>query len=238
MTAQAARLQNAPAAPDVPDATEAPRAPLRSGDWTRAGVAQLIRGGVEKVQITRLARDLGATRGSFYWHFADRHALLVAMLDHWRVRNSGGVLDALAAARTLDQGVLDLFALWVDHQRFDPALDAAVRDWARRDSAVAQTLSAEDTARVEAIAAFFARMGYDAPETLIRARVIYFTQLSFYALGIDDAMAERESYLGAYYTAFTGRTLDPGAHDAFLDRFRAMMGARHDAEDTVTGAIL
>lgn len=197
--------------------------PLTRDDWTRAALDALTTGGIDAVQITRLAARVGATRGSFYWHFEDRDALLASLLDIWRSRNTGVMLVVLDGAGGLDEGILNLFSVWVDHTQFDPALDEAIRGWAKRDDKVARALRTEDAARVDAIAAFFRRQGFADPEAFIRARVLYFTQLSFYALGIDDPMPDRESYLAAYYTAFTGQTLDDTAAAAFLQDFKTMM---------------
>ena len=52
-------------------------------DWTIAGIAALAEGGVDAVRVERLAKRLGASKGSFYWHFADRPALLQSMLALW-----------------------------------------------------------------------------------------------------------------------------------------------------------
>src|SRR4051795_9994247 len=52
-------------------------------DWITAGLNALARGGPEAVRIEPLARELGATKGSFYWHFNDRAGLLEALLDSW-----------------------------------------------------------------------------------------------------------------------------------------------------------
>ncbi|MEM6623681.1 MAG: TetR/AcrR family transcriptional regulator [Pseudomonadota bacterium] len=201
------------------------RAPqLQADDWVSAALATLVEDGIEAVQITVLAKRLGVTRGSFYWHFTNREALLSALLDEWRARNSGVMLDAMAEAPTIEAGVLELFAVWVDHTRFDPALDQAVRDWARRDAALHQVVSAEDDARVAAIAAFFRRMAMDRTEAFIRARVIYFTQLSYYALNIDEPMAERRSYLDAYMRAFTGQGISAAGAADFLKRMSDRAG--------------
>ena len=52
-------------------------------DWIAAGLKALARGGPEAVRVEPLARELGATKGSFYWHFNDRAMLLEALLDDW-----------------------------------------------------------------------------------------------------------------------------------------------------------
>lgn len=188
---------------------EAKRQPqLSRDDWIETALAVLAAEGVEGVQITQLARRLGVTRGSFYWHFETREALLDALLGEWRARNSGVMLAAVEASPSLDQGILDLFSVWVDHTRFDPKLDQAVRDWARRSDDVRDLVAAEEANRVRAIAGFFERHGYEPTEAFIRARVIYFTQVSYYALGIEEPIAVRMGYLTAYFRCFTGREID------------------------------
>ncbi|MEO3417363.1 TetR/AcrR family transcriptional regulator [Roseovarius sp. CAU 1744] len=184
---------------------------LTGDDWIEAALELLVSDGVDAVQITVLARNLGVTRGSFYWHFDSREALLDALLAEWRARNTGVMVEAIAETRTLDDGILALFAVWTDHTRFDPQLDQAIRDWARYADDLRKTVQAEDDARVAAISDFFKRHGYAPTEAFIRARVIYFTQLSYYALNVQEPMADRISYLAAYFLSFTGREIDAEA---------------------------
>ena len=194
---------------------------LSRDDWIVAALGVLMNDGIEAVQITRLARDLGVTRGSYYWHFKGRKDLLSALLEEWSARNTGVMVDVLKSATSLDDGVLDLFSVWVDHSRFSFRLDQAIRDWGRRDQVVGEILSKEDDDRGEAIAAFYERHGYAHPESFIRARVIYFTQLSYYALNITEPMEKRVSYLAAYFQCFTGRDIDQRVADEFTRRFLA-----------------
>lgn len=190
---------------------------LNAADWIEAALQLLVQEGIDAVQITVLARRLHVTRGSFYWHFDSREALLDALLEEWRARNTGVMVEAIADTATLDDGILALFSVWVDHSRFDADLDQAIRDWARRDEALRKTVKAEDEARVTAIAGFFGRQGYAPKEAYIRARVIYFTQISYYALRVEDDenMAERLGYLSEYFRCFTGREIDPDIADAY-----------------------
>ncbi|WP_420556910.1 TetR/AcrR family transcriptional regulator [Roseovarius sp.] len=171
----------------------------------------LVESGIEAVQITALSRRLNVTRGSFYWHFESRESLLDALLTEWRARNTGVMVEALAGSASLDDGILALFSVWVDHRRFDPRLDQAIRDWARRFEKLRTSVKAEDAARVQAISAFFAKHGFDPTEAFIRARVIYFTQISYYALNLeeDEALPERMSYVEVYFRSFTGRDISP-----------------------------
>jgi len=56
---------------------------LKAEDWVEAARAVMAEGGIEAVAVEPLARQLGVTKGSFYWHFKDRKALLEATLERW-----------------------------------------------------------------------------------------------------------------------------------------------------------
>src|SRR5215211_1580023 len=76
---------------------EPPRADrLRAEDWTKAALAAIAEKGVANVSIERLARELGATKGSFYWHFKDRPALIAAALDRWERDYTDRIIERLS----------------------------------------------------------------------------------------------------------------------------------------------
>jgi AcrR family transcriptional regulator len=72
------------------------RESLTAADWTEAALAALSRGGLPAVAVEPLAKELGATKGSFYWHFADRNALITATLDLWERRDTESVIGAVS----------------------------------------------------------------------------------------------------------------------------------------------
>ncbi|GAB3683552.1 TetR/AcrR family transcriptional regulator [Salinisphaera aquimarina] len=65
---------------------------LNAHDWAEAALDAIGRRGVEGVAVEPLARELGVTKGSFYWHFPNREALLVAALQRWEARETDEVL--------------------------------------------------------------------------------------------------------------------------------------------------
>src|SRR5438093_1037350 len=67
---------------------------LSAGDWARAALEMLAQRGIEAVAVEVLAQRLRVTKGSFYWHFRSRAALLEAALREWetsatRARGAG-----------------------------------------------------------------------------------------------------------------------------------------------------
>ena len=70
----------------------AARARTPASAWIETGLRALAAGGPDAVRIDQLSRSLGATRGSFYWHFTDREALLTSLLDTWEREATDEVL--------------------------------------------------------------------------------------------------------------------------------------------------
>ena len=65
---------------------------LSAGDWAQAALDAIAEGGIEAVAVEPLARRLGVTKGSFYWHFQNRNALLKAALDAWEEQETTAVV--------------------------------------------------------------------------------------------------------------------------------------------------
>jgi len=145
--------------------TRTPRA-----SWIEEGLRALGVGGPDAVRIEKLAQALGVTKGGFYWHFDDRRALLDEMLDAWervgvdavieRVEDEGG--DAKAKLRRL-------FAIAMSGDDL-LKIDLAIRDWARRDKAVAERLRSVDNRRMAYMRSLFGAFCRDEDE--VEARCI------------------------------------------------------------------
>lgn len=189
-------------------------------DWIRAALDTLISDGVDSVKVLVLADRLGVSRSSFYWYFKNREELLDALLAHWQDTNTRGIAEqAELPARSIVQGVTNIFRCWIDERLFDPRLDFAVRDWARRSEQVHGELQRADDTRVVAIAGLFRRHGYPETEAFVRARVLYFMQIGYYALDLGESFAQRRALTAHYLKSFTGQ--EPTA--AELDPFLAWM---------------
>ena len=66
---------------------------LTPEDWTAAALHAIARGGIEAVAVETIAAELGATKGSFYWHFQNRDALIEAALERWGNRRTEAVIE-------------------------------------------------------------------------------------------------------------------------------------------------
>lgn len=204
--------------------TSPERKQLQRVDWLLKALDIFVAEGIDAVRITRLAEDLGVTRGSFYWHFENREDLISALVSYWKDKNTSAITESVANAANLAEGIFRFFETCIDATLFDPRLDLALREWARRSDSVRNMVDIEDEARIASLSEFFIRFGYAMPEALIRARVLYFSQIGFYALEVRESLATRLSYTGAYFECFTGRQLNPSDAENFrnyiLDTYR------------------
>jgi len=185
------------------------RKQLQRIDWLLSALEIFVAEGIDAVRITRLAQNLGVTRGSFYWHFENREDLIDALVSYWKDKNTRAVTESVANASNLAEGIFRFFETCIDAALFDPRLDLALREWARRSSEVRNMVDFEDEARITSLCEFFTRFGYAMPDALIRARVLYYSQIGFYALEVKEPLATRLSYTAAYFECFTGQQLNP-----------------------------
>lgn len=147
-------------------------ATLTSRDaWLDRGLQRLAAGGPDAVKIEPIARELGVTKGSFYWHFANRGALLGEILDTWeRVLVDDTIRDI---ERHGGDGRTKLRRLFSLASGDAVRVDLAVRDWARRDAAVADRLRRVDNRRMEYMRELFRSFVPDDDEVEVRCLVAF-----------------------------------------------------------------
>jgi AcrR family transcriptional regulator len=191
--------------------------------WLQAALDTLVSDGVENVKVLSLAQKLDVSRSGFYWFFRSREDLLDQLLEHWRETNTRAIVDSASLpASTIIDGVLNIFTSWIDERSFDPRLDFAIREWARRSGHVRLAVDQADEARVAAIKGMFLRNGYKERDAFIRARVLYFMQIGYYSLDLEEPVQTRLSYVSDYLRVYTGR--EPAA--SVVGRFVKSIKAR------------
>ena len=186
-------------------------------DWIALALTMLVEEGVEQVKVMNLAQRLGVSRSSFYWFFKSRKDLLDRLLHLWEHKNTASIVArAQRPSETITEAVLSVSECWVDEEIYDPRLDFAVREWARRSPDVRRRVDAADDSRVQVLTDMYRRHGFQDLDAFIRARVLYFTQIGYYALELREPMDLRMSFLEAYIKSFTGEDASPTE----LRRFR------------------
>ncbi len=151
---------------------------LTRDDWVKAGLKALAREGASSLKADRLARELGVSRGSFYWHFADVGAFHAAVLEGWKAvayENIVAGLEHIEGERlaTLVAGAL----------KSDTKLEKAVRAWAAHDAAARAMVKAVDTRRIGYMEDELVALGLAKSTAAARARVIYWSWLGSFLEG-------------------------------------------------------
>lgn len=144
---------------------------LTREDWLLTGLAALCEGGPGALGAEPLARRVGATKGSFYWHFDDVPDFHAALLALWQTDAEAALLSAdgstdtarlRATAQTIaDSATSDSHAL-----RAEPA----IRAWARGNALAACVVAGVDDVRLVRLHDLLAACGIGNPEM---ARILY-----------------------------------------------------------------
>ena len=184
--------------------------------WIDAGLRALAAAGPDAVRIESLAQALGVSKGGFYWHFDGRSALLEEMLDQWervmidevieRVEDEPGG-DARAKLRRL-------FALAADRGRRGNAndpdapspmeIELAIRDWARRDQAVAARLVHVDNRRMEYMRKLFGELCPEAEEVEVRCLLAFSLFVGSHFIAADHGAYSRAEILRLAAATYPG----------------------------------
>lgn len=175
--------------------------------WLDAAYQLLVEGGVEAVKVMPLAERLGLSRTSFYWHFADREALLDGLIARWETKNTANLIArARKPAATITEAALNLCDCWFMPEIFDDRLEFAIRTWALTDAKLGKTLATADANRIAAIKAMFLRFDYPEDEADIRAYTVYLTQIGYISMRFEEPLSIRLDRAAPYAMTFTGRT--------------------------------
>ena len=152
------------------DATR--RKTLTREDWLVAALAALKESGIEGVKVLPLAKRLGSSRGSFYWHFRDRRDLLRGLLDYWDRWSTDSMITALAGVAEIEPRE----RIWILVQRVQTqelsVHDPAIRAWALYDPDAARVVRRVDRKRLKTVAGLFREAGFSEEQVAVRARLL------------------------------------------------------------------
>jgi AcrR family transcriptional regulator len=181
---------------------------LTRDDWITAALAAIADGGLAAVGVEPLAARLGATKGSFYWHFENRDALLEAAVSRWEKETTTDVVAEITAARDAPTRQFRRLVASVieraEQDRVGPALLASAAH-----PAVAPALERVTAARLDLITLVFRRLGFAQAQARRRALLAYSAylghgQLAHSAPGVLPATrAGRRAYLDDAIRALT-----------------------------------
>jgi AcrR family transcriptional regulator len=142
--------------------------------WIAAACEVLAREGLDGVRVEPLAAKLGVTKGSFYWHFRDRAALLDALLEDWEMRATSSVIVLVDASSDSPAARLtELLRRTTSPVPGVPDVEHAIRAWGTRDPDVMRRLAAIDRRRERYVEDLLVGGGVDRSKAKHRARALY-----------------------------------------------------------------
>jgi AcrR family transcriptional regulator len=165
---------------------------LSAKDWLDQGLKTLARRGFTALKAEPLAKAMGVSRGSFYWHFADIGAFHAAILKHWREVAAEEIIANIEAASDHD----DPLPLLI-RQAFGGrlALENAVRTWAMFDSAARAAVQAIDRRRLGYVEGMLRASGLSPDVARARAQILYWAFLGFAQSDQPLSKAKQEAVL-------------------------------------------
>ena len=123
---------------------------LSKEDWLKAARLALLHKGPDGVRVEPLAKELGVTKGSFYWHFKDRNDLLDALLKEWEEETDVFLenLGELDPKRALEKILEVVKQRTLASERGESASDVAIFTWAQLDPEVAKRVNKSEEERM------------------------------------------------------------------------------------------
>jgi AcrR family transcriptional regulator len=163
------------------------------GAWVDAGLKALGGGGPDAVRVEALAASLGVSKGGFYWHFADRRALLEEMLDSWEKAVAEDVIERVESHPAEPRAKLrQLFEL---APSVDFAVELALRDWARRDGDVEARMRRIDNRRMDYLRLLFGQLEVSESDVEARSMLAFSLFIGSYFIAADHVGKTRSQVL-------------------------------------------
>ena len=162
---------------------------LHREDWLQHALETLRREGVTGLRVEPLARSLGVTTGSFYWHFKDRNELLTRVLEHWRDRMTAAVAKRMGSSEAPKEQLRCLLIEITREER--NRYETAMRNWASFDVAARKAVRTVDECRMAYVIGLFLQMGCPREQAELRSRMLVCYQVGEAGFSIRESMEQR-----------------------------------------------
>ena len=164
--------------------------------WLNAALKALASGGIDKVRVESLAKNLGVTKGSFYWHFKDREQFLDELLNFWAEQSTQTVIanpdyptDSRARVRAVAKDIV----------RHDLGkMDPHIRSWTQYDKRRARVVAKIDKVRFEFLRDLFLAAGFSMSGSDLRAQSLYRYVLGEQFISVRESMSQRLERMQAH----------------------------------------
>lgn len=149
---------------------------LCAQDWLDRGLKTLATQGHSGLKADPLAKAMGVSRGSFYWHFADIDAFHAAILKAWREVAAEAIIANIEAASAGDEPLAVLLRRVFSEKL---SLERAVRNWAAFNAAARGAVQAIDRRRLDYVEGLIRARGVAPATAQARAQILYWAFLGY-----------------------------------------------------------
>jgi AcrR family transcriptional regulator len=188
-------------AASVPERAEKQR--LSAQDWELAALELMAEEGVAAVAVESLARKLGVTKGSFYWHFSQRDGLIEAALKRWEETDTHNLIARVDAIENPAKRLRELFRLTSREMRSHKIYAALLK--AADHPVVAPVMDRVSQERMTYLARVFQQAGMDRQAAEHRARLAYSAYVGFLQLTLQFRSSRLSSDV---FDAYVGHVID------------------------------
>lgn len=176
---------------------------LTKEQWLDHGLQALAENGFTVLKADTLAKSLGVSRGSFYWHFKSLAEFHRAILGRWEMLTVETAVSTIEAAtdNTAErlQTVINMAAA------SNIALEQAIRAWANSSAPVKEAVYKVDADRIAYLEQIFTDLGLAEETAYARARIVYFGFLGQMLTG-ESMTAEKRALVASELIQLTTHT--------------------------------
>lgn len=182
---------------------------LKAEDWAQAALEVIAEHGVAAVAVEPLARRLGVTKGSFYWHFPSRDALLQAALERWEQVEEETVYGSVEAVPDPRERLRALFLVVAHEARSHIIYSELLK--ALDHPIVKPVIERVSGRRLDYLTASFRQAGMNRTDAQHRARLAYAAYVGFLQLNLQLHQPRLQHDEFEVYVEHVMATLIPGA---------------------------
>ena len=162
---------------------------LHREDWLRHALETLRREGVTGLRVEPLARKLGVTTGSFYWHFKDRQDLLDQVLEHWTDTMTRAVAKRMTSTAEPERQLETLLAEVTREER--NRYEIAIRNWATFEPGAGRAVRKVDECRMAYVNGLFLQIGFSEAQAEVRSLMLINYQVGEAGFSIKNSLERR-----------------------------------------------
>lgn len=150
--------------------------------WLDAAFSRFQSGGLAEIRVEAIARDIGATKGSFYWHFSNREALVLAVMSRWEQEQTNRVIDGADQADSPQERLGRLYG--IVHEMFERRNGEATLYVQAEAEGVREIVARVTQRRIDYVAQILEQLGFDRSEAQNRSTIALAA-----VLGLQQLMA-------------------------------------------------